>query len=462
MKKSLLIISVLVSGLANSFAQTCQIGLTSSVGTDTQAVCKNTAITSITYSVSNTGASVAGLPSGLTSQYNANVFTISGTPSVAGIFNYTVTTTGTACTPNAIATGSLTVNEATINLTSSGGTDDQAVSKNIAITNITYQIGGTGTGDTITYLSGTTLLGTTFPAGLTATYNAGLLTISGTPSVPAGVYTYTVTPKGTCIQNSEMFKLTILSCTTDPTISTSASAPAILPDTNVVTIEKPDSVFFQTYTIYAPVNANFTPAGIPIAVQATIDSLHIDGVTGIPSTFTVTCGTPDCMVYGGQVGCFTVQGIMPAKNDTLYKFHVTISPYGLITGPSTILSFLGSNTTIQGNVSHQAFATYKVQVGTPPPPTGIQSFDMNQFNVSQNKPNPFDDNTVINFNCPVSCKVDFTVVDILGRQVYDTNISATAGSNTFTFNTDLASGTYFFSISNGNNKITRKMVVTGH
>lgn len=250
-------------------------------------------------------------------------------------------------------------------------------------------------------------------------------------------------------------------CNPDPNIPTTGTQPTILPVVTDTIIKTPGATFDQTFTIYVPSNFDFQPAGAPLSVQGVMDSVHIDGVTGIPPTFTVTCGTPNCMVYGGQVACFKVVGPMPNVDDTLYQFDITISPYGVITGPAPILTLLPS-TKIEDNVSNQALASYAVKVGNPPPPViiGIESFDVNGFNVSQNSPNPFDASTVINFTCPISGKVGFVVTDVLGRQVYDTSINATAGANTFTFSTDLASGTYFFSISDGTNTITRKMVIT--
>ena len=77
--------------------------------------------------------------------YAAGVFTISGTPTVAGTFNYTVTTTGTCVQTTAL--GSITVNpDATISLTSLPATAAQSLCINTAIAPITYTIGGGGTG----------------------------------------------------------------------------------------------------------------------------------------------------------------------------------------------------------------------------------------------------------------------------------------------------------------------------
>ena len=83
---------------------TNNISLTSAAGTDAQTVCGGTAITPIKYSITGaTGATVVGLPAGVTGAWDAGVVTISGTPATSG--NYIVLLTGGSGT----ATGSITV-----------------------------------------------------------------------------------------------------------------------------------------------------------------------------------------------------------------------------------------------------------------------------------------------------------------------------------------------------------------
>ena len=85
------------------------ITLTSVAGTDTQTLCTNSTITDITYATTGaTGASVTGLPAGVSGVWNADVFTISGTPTVDGTFNYTITLTGGCGTVT--ASGTIIVN----------------------------------------------------------------------------------------------------------------------------------------------------------------------------------------------------------------------------------------------------------------------------------------------------------------------------------------------------------------
>ena len=178
------------SAVINSILITVQalntITLSSTAGTDAQTVCINNAITNITYATTGaTGATVTGLPAGVSGSWAGNVVTITGTPSAAGTFNYTVTLTGGCGTVT--ATGTITVTaDNTINLTSAAGTDAQTVCINNAITNITYATTG-ATGATVTGL----------PAGVSGSWAGNVVTITGTPSA-AGTFNYTVTLTGGC------------------------------------------------------------------------------------------------------------------------------------------------------------------------------------------------------------------------------------------------------------------------
>lgn len=84
-----------------------------------------------------------------------------------------------------------------------------------------------------------------------------------------------------------------------------------------------------------------------------------------------------------------------------------------------------------------------------------------QFKLSQNYPNPFNPVTSINYEIPTSCFVTLKLYDISGKEVA-TLISGnmTAGYYTARFDAaNFASGTYFYTLTSGDTKITKKMVL---
>lgn len=235
------------------------IALTSAPGTDAQEICINTAVTPIIYSTTGaTGASVTGLPLGVTGTWLADFVTISGTPSEAGTFNYTVTLTG-GC-GNVTAVGSLTVRpDNTVTLTSGAGTDNQSVCMNTALTDITYATTG-ATGATVSGL----------PAGVTGTWAADVVTISGIPLL-SGTFNYLVTLTGGCG-----------TVTAGGTINST-------PD-NTITLTSPLGTDGQTVCINSAITSiTYSTTG---ATGAIFNGLP-EGVTGVWASDIVTIsGTP--------------------------------------------------------------------------------------------------------------------------------------------------------------------------
>jgi hypothetical protein len=172
----------------SSGGTTYQVHTFTSSGTFTPAVsptlCINTALTNITHSTTGaTGIGTASnLPTGVTASWSANTITISGTPTVAGTYNYSIPLTGGCGSVN--ATGTITVTPAnTAGIASSTPT----VCINTALTNITHTTtGATGIGTA-----------TGLPTGVTAAWSSNTITISGTPSV-AGTYNYSIPLTGGC------------------------------------------------------------------------------------------------------------------------------------------------------------------------------------------------------------------------------------------------------------------------
>ncbi|MBV2196488.1 MAG: T9SS type B sorting domain-containing protein [Flavobacterium sp.] len=149
---------------------------------DSQTICSGNAIAPIQYTFGGgaTGATVTGLPTGVTATTSGNTVTISGT--AAGDFSYSITTVG-GC-GSVTLNGSITVSSnATLVLDSANNT--QTVCSGNAIASIQYTFGGGATDATVTGL----------PIGVTATTAGNTITISGTA---AGDFSYSITTVGGC------------------------------------------------------------------------------------------------------------------------------------------------------------------------------------------------------------------------------------------------------------------------
>jgi hypothetical protein len=235
-------------------------------------LCVNTALTNIT--IATTGATgigtPTGLPAGVTASWASNTITISGTPTVAGPFNYSIPLSGGCETVN--ATGTITVIPAnTAGMPSSTPT----LCVNTALTNITIATtGATGIGTP-----------TNLPAGVTATWASNTITISGTPTA-SGTFNYSIPLSGGCGTVNATGTITV---TPANTAGTPSSTPTLCVNTALTNI---------TIATTGATGIG-TPTNLPAGVTATwaSNTITISGTPTAPGTFNYSiplsggCGT---------------------------------------------------------------------------------------------------------------------------------------------------------------------------
>lgn len=83
-----------------------------------------------------------------------------------------------------------------------------------------------------------------------------------------------------------------------------------------------------------------------------------------------------------------------------------------------------------------------------------------EYALQQNYPNPFNPSTTINFTMKQAGIATFKVYDMLGRNVFEKQLQAGVGANTFTFNAEnLTSGVYFYQLNTEGFSKTKKMML---
>ncbi len=233
------------------------------------------------------------LPLGVTLNTNG---TLSGTPLVAGTYNFTVTGTNGTCSGSAaytlvIGCPTITVNPATL----PNGTLGTAYSQTVTQTG-----GGTG-GYTFTVTSGT------LPNGLTLGTNG---TLSGIPTL-VGSYTFTVTATGTQSTCTGTRTYTIvISC---PTITINPAT--IANTTSGSTVNVPFSQVGGTGAFTYTHTSGTLPPGLSIVGGA------LTGTVGAPGSYT-----------------FTITGTGPAPNNCTgtRTYTVVVSCPTITINPNTL------------------------------------------------------------------------------------------------------------------------------
>lgn len=229
---------------------------TVSVASSSPTVCINVPITAITHTTTGaTGIGTAtGLPTGLTAAWSGDTATISGTPTVAGVFNYTFPLTG-GCGTN-YATGTITVSPSNMVTAASSF---QTLCVNTALMTITHNTtGATGIGTA-----------TGLPAGVTASWAANTIAIAGTPTT-AGVYNYTVPLTGGCGTFNATGTIVVIA---NNTVSVASSTPTLCINTLLTPI---------THTTIGATGMGL-PTGLPTGVTASWSGNTIT-ISGAPTT----------------------------------------------------------------------------------------------------------------------------------------------------------------------------------
>ena len=207
--------------------------------------------------------------------------------------------------------------------------------------------------------------------------------------------------------------------------------------------------FVFTFNIPTTYDTPFGPAPIDNV------SVAADGaVVNLPASFDYVCNPPNCVFQAQTKGCVVLFGTATPAEVAAHDLKVTADV--AITGvplPFTL--------TLPDDLEP---ASHYYLVVKPEGSANCLTMDTyesfaSQFSIS-NLPNPTSGWTQIKVNAQVGGIFDFFVSDVMGQRLHREQVTILPGENTIDYNgSHLPNGVYLYSLSNGREMVTRKMVV---
>jgi len=205
----------------------------------------------------------------------------------------------------------------------------------------------------------------------------------------------------------------------------------------------------------------------------TITTLKIDSITNLPCGARYAVNDPDRTYGTGESGCVQVVGL---TNDAVGQYKLGIYVTLDIVGIGVVQGEAGA---LAAQFSAPDFSYYvrvKASQAAPCPAIdttnagGITASCVNvDYTVVKEiqsisqltvMPNPFTSSAVITFNSALSGSYKAILTDVVGKEVETTDLDIFTGSNRINLDRkNLSSGMYFYTITNGNESITKRLVI---
>lgn len=225
----------------------------------------------------------------------------------------------------------------------------------------------------------------------------------------------------------------------------------------------PDSIYADsTFGVWPTPQTNFPPGdvGIPYyevvnfkiprdagaidsaAAGTYIDSIVLTSISNIPPGLSYECNNSSCSWRYDSLGCASVIGTPTTIGSYQISLDATVWTQLFFTPFPIPYSFDG----------------YVINIGN----TGIEITDLENSRISlQNAiPNPSNERTKIQYLNNKVENIIFEVTNLLGDRIYFDFFSSKRGVNNIYLNTsELTNGIYIYSINNGRDKSSKRLVV---
>lgn len=208
-----------------------------------------------------------------------------------------------------------------------------------------------------------------------------------------------------------------------------------------------NSYFEEVLTVKLPTASNllgFQGQLLP-SITLSLDTAALN----LPKGIHLACDPPNCQFNAGTTGCITVRGVLDGGTEVGVR---GISVKGVFNVPTIPLDSLFQNSV--------RLALYLLPDGSPAcKPSNISELAATQL-LMRNTPNPFQYETAIEINSGFRGKFDFRVYDFSGKLMHRQPVQLLKGDNSIPFDgSHLPNGIYVFTLTDGLNSVSRKMVI---
>ena len=202
--------------------------------------------------------------------------------------------------------------------------------------------------------------------------------------------------------------------------------PSVLPEVTV------GELYDEVITVIAPDSVTDSEIGIEYIV--------IDSVKNLPPG--IEYFLSDTAFYPDSIYCIQITGTPTLAGDYTLAIYVTVfvKLYGILVNGGQIIDTTSVVLTVHGT-------------------SAINPYQINEFQVLPNVPNPFTDITRLGFYTPFDDRIELQVYNILGKLMHEEKLGAPPGEHFFRFDGNaLLPGTYFYRVTNSSKFYTGKFI----
>lgn len=216
-----------------------------------------------------------------------------------------------------------------------------------------------------------------------------------------------------------------------------------------------DEYYKFVFTFNIPASYNYLGNELPL------DNVSIatdNGVQNMPASFDYVCNPPNCRFEAETKGCVVLFGT-PAQAEIM-AHDLKVAANVMLTGvPIPLTLTLPDDLEAE---SHYYLVVKPAGSENCYTMTDTRETFASRFSIS-NQPNPSSGWTQVQVNAQIGGNFDFVVSDMLGRKLHRERVAILPGDNTIEYNgSHLPDGVYLYSLSNGREMVSRKMIINHH